>query len=89
MNFLSAALWAAGGCVALAVFIALVRGGKPLRTGLSSGVGGIAALLAVNTAGIFTGVSLGINLFTGACCLILGVPGVVALLVLKTIFQIG
>lgn len=87
--WLLAALWAVAAALTLAVFVALVRGGRPLRTALSSGVQGIGALLAVNVAGIFTGVSLGVNAFTALCCAVLGAPGVVALLVLKTVFHLG
>ena len=89
MNWLTTVLWAVGGGISLAAFLALVKGGKPLRTALSSALGGIAALLAVDAAGIFTGVSLGINPFTGGCCLVLGAPGVVGLLLLKTVFRGG
>lgn len=52
-----------------------------------SGAQGICALAAVNIAGAFTGVSLGLNLFSGLCCLVLGIPGVVMMLILKLIFN--
>jgi hypothetical protein len=45
-------------------------------------------LAAVNVAGIFTGVSLGINLISGLTCLVLGVPGIITLLLLKLIFPL-
>ena len=89
MSALAIALWAAAGVAALFVFLALVRGGKPLRSAVAGGVRGLAALLAVDAAGIFTGVSLGLNALTGGVCLVLGVPGVIGLLLMKTIFQIG
>lgn len=82
-------LWAVAAGVTLAVFVALVRGGQPLRRAVSSGLQGFGALLMVDVAGMFTGVSLGINWLTAGCCAVLGAPGVIALLVLKTIFRIG
>lgn len=82
-------LWAVAAALTLAVFIALVKGRRPVRSALSSGLQGFGALLAVNVAGIFTGVSMGVNALTAACCVVMGVPGVVALLVLKTVFHIG
>ena len=45
-------------------------------------------MAAVNVAGAFTGVSLGLNLLSGLCCVVLGIPGVIALLVLKVIFNV-
>lgn len=89
MSWLVPVLWAVAAALSLAVFIALVRGGRPVRTALSSGLQGFGALLAVNVAGIFTGVSMGVNALTLACCGALGIPGVVTLLLLKTIFHIG
>lgn len=87
--WLTVALWAVAAALTLAVFVALVKGGRPLRTAFSSGLQGFGALLAVNVTGIFTGVSLGVNAFTALCCAVLGTPGVVALLVLKTVFHLG
>lgn len=81
--------WAVAAAVTLSVFIALVKGGRPVRGALSSGIQGFGALLAVNVAGIFTGVSVGVNALTAATCFLLGAPGVVALLLLKAVFRIG
>lgn len=76
-----------GGLILLAVTIALFRSGKPVRGLVSSGAQGLCALAAVNLAGAFTGVSLGLSWLTGACCVVLGIPGVVGLLFLKLIFN--
>lgn len=81
--------WTVAAAVSLAVFVALVRGGRPIRRAVNGAVQGLGALLAVNVAGIFTGVSLGLNALTAGACAVLGVPGVVTLLVLKTIFRVG
>lgn len=82
-------VYTVGGLVAIAIGVALLKSGKPVRGLLSSGVQGVCALAAVNVAGAFTTVSLGFNLLSGLCCLVLGIPGVITLLVLKVIFQIG
>ena len=82
-------IFAVGILVVAAVGIALIKSKRPVRGLLSSGIQGICALAAVNVAGAFTTVSLGFNLLSGLCCLVLGIPGVITLLVLKVIFQIG
>ncbi len=76
-----------GAAVALAVIVALFRSGKPVRGLVGSSAQGICALAAVNVAGAFTGVSLGLNLLTTLTCVVLGIPGVVTLLFLKLIFN--
>ena len=86
---MSLGMWIAvgivGSAVALAVIIAL--SGKPIRGLVGTGAQGICALAAVNVAGAFTGVSLGLNLLSGLSCVVLGIPGVVTLLFLKLIFN--
>lgn len=73
----------------IAVAAALFRTGKPVRSLAGSGIQGICALAAVNVAGAFTSVSLGLNLFSGLVCLVLGIPGVIGLLLLKLLFNMG
>lgn len=77
---------AVGICLLVVVGVALIRSKRPVRVLIGSGAQGLCALAAVNVVGAFTGVSLGLNLLSGLCCLVLGVPGVVALLILKVIF---
>lgn len=84
---LSIAVGAVGVLVVLAVGIALFASGKPVRRLVGSGAQGLCALAAVNIVGAFSTVSLGFNIFSGLCCLVLGIPGVVGLLVLKLIFN--
>ncbi len=78
---------AVGAGILLAVVIALFRSGRPVRGLLGSSVQGICALAAVNVAGTFTGVSLGLNWLTGGVCAVLGIPGVITLLLLKLLFN--
>ena len=80
-------VYAVLGIVAIAVLVALIRSRRPIRAIAGSGAQGLCALAAVNIAGIFTGISLGLNFFSLVTCTVLGVPGVIALLVLKTIFR--
>ena len=78
-----------GAVIVTAVVVVLFRTGKPVRALAGSGIQGVCALAAVNVAGAFTSVSLGLNLFSGAVCLVLGIPGVIGLLLLKLIFNMG
>lgn len=77
--------WAAAAAVTLAVLLALIKGGKPVRGLLSSAAGGLFSLLAVDIAGVFTGVTLGVNPLTLGAGTVLGAPGVITLLVLKAV----
>ncbi len=83
-----ALLYTVFGAAALWIVIVAVRTRKPVRSLLKSTVQGASALAAVNVAGAFTGVSLGINWLSGVACVSLGVPGVITLLLLKVIFGI-
>ena len=80
-------LYAVAGVMGIVMLVALIKTKKPVRALVGSGIQGVCALAAVNVAGIFTGVSLGLNLLTGLCCLILGIPGVISLLILKIIMN--
>ncbi len=81
-------LSAIGAGIAIAVIVALFKTKRPIRSLVGSGAQGICALAAVNIAGAFTGVSLGLNLFTGISCVVLGIPGVIAMLILKLIMNL-
>ena len=72
----------------LAVLITAIKQKRLVRTVIVSAVEGVCALAAVNVAGAFTGISLGLNAFSVACCAIGGVPAAVSLLLTKCIFQI-
>jgi inhibitor of the pro-sigma K processing machinery len=82
------ALWCVAGVLALVIVVSAIMTKRPVRTLLGSALQGACALAAVNVAGAFTGVSLGINAFTGAFCVLGGVPGVITLLFLKLILAI-
>ena len=73
---------------ALAVLIAFVRSGRFFGAVIGSVVQGVASLLAVNVAGMLTGVTVAVNPVTLTAVSLLGVPGTVGLLLLDTIFKV-
>ena len=85
---LTIGLYAAVAAGGLWILITLIRSRKPVRGLLGSALQGACALAAVNVTGMFTGVSLGVNAFTGAVSAVLGVPGVIAMLLLNAIFSL-
>ena len=70
---------------ALAVLTAMKKSGRFFSALFLSALEGIIALFAVNAAGAFTGVTLGVNGMTLASGVIFGVPGIAAHLIVKTI----
>lgn len=70
------------------LFILLLRNPRALGKWAAGGAGGCLALWAVNAAGAFTGVSVAYNLWTVGAAFLLGLPGVVALFVLKLLLQL-
>ena len=57
----------------------------PLRSGFSEILRGELALLAVAISGIWTGVSLPLSLASAGFAAVAGIPGVVAMLLVKLI----
>ena len=60
---------------------------RQLRSWYYSGVWGITALLAVNTAGAFTGVTFGYSWLCLGASAMLGIPGVTAMVLLDIILK--
>ena len=83
--WLKIALYAIAGAVTVAVLMATIRTGKPLRRLVASGVQGACALGLVDVLGTFTGVSLGFSWFTAGVGLVLGIPGIIGLLLLRLV----
>ncbi len=73
---------------AIVILFAVWKSGRPIRTIGGSAIQGMCALAAVNVAGAFTGTSLGLGAFSVICCVIGGIPGVIALLLIKLIMGI-
>lgn len=77
----------AAGLVALFILIALVRSGRFLRCFLFSIITGNAALFVISYLGAFTGITLTFNLFTVGTASLLGIPGVLAMLLIRLLLS--
>ena len=71
----------AAAVVALIIFLILLKKKPSL---IKSSVYGLVLLTLVNVSSVFTGIGIGINLLTISFAAILGLPGVILMLVLKT-----
>ena len=76
-------------CTGVAVLMAAIRTGKPLRRLAVSGTQGLCALGLVDVLGAFTGVSLGVSWFTAGVGTVLGIPGVIGLLMMRLVLTGG
>lgn len=84
-GWLTALVWTVVSAAVLAVAVGLLCSKRPIRYALTSAVQGIGSVLAVNIVGIFTGVSLGFGWLTLVGSAVFGVPGVIAILLLRLI----
>ena len=62
-----------------------VKSEKGARSFVLSALQGIAAMFAVNLTGMVTGVTIAVNWYTVATYIVLGLPGVIATLVINLI----
>lgn len=85
--WLQIVLWCAAGVIAVVMAVAFIRAKRPFSGLMASGVQGLCALAAVDLVGMFTGVSLGFGWLSLGVSALLGVPGVIALLLLRWIFM--
>lgn len=60
-----------------------MRSERPARSALKSMLSGAAALLAAHYLGVYAGIALQINMFTTIAALLLGIPGVAAMVLVK------
>lgn len=86
MSILSIVLIIVGIFIALISIRAIAHTEKPFKKVFLGIFKGIAALIAVNVSGIFTGVTLPVSLLSLAISILGGIPGVTALVVLDMIF---
>lgn len=70
------------------MLIAAIKSGHSIKLLSISAVQGIVSLFAVNTLGMLTGVSIGINAVSLFISCIGGISGVIMLLLMKLIFFI-
>lgn len=83
---LNTALWYTGGLMAFLVLLQVMA--KPLEWAfriVGNSIAGGVALLLVNAAGNFVGFHIGLNPFTAVTVGMLGIPGLIALVVVRTI----
>ena len=80
-------LWIIGGVILAAVLVGACLTRHPVRALFRSALEGICALGAVNIAGMFTGVTLGVTTFSATVCAVLGIPGAVSLLVMQVLIR--
>lgn len=71
----------------ICVIISLFKSGQPVRKAFKSALQGILSLIAVNVAGLLTGVTLSVNWYTLAFVSAFGMPAAIALTLLKLIFR--
>ncbi len=71
-----------GACILLFIF----KSPKGGRSFFLSALQGVAALFAVNLSGMITGVTLALNYWTAGVSALLGLPGVICMLIMKTVF---
>ena len=86
--WLQIALYAVAALGTLWVLVTLIKSKRPIRGLFGSALQGLCALAAVNVVGLFSGVTLGVNVLSTITCAVLGVPGVLTLLLLKAIFSL-
>ena len=64
----------------------MVKSEKGATSFALSALQGIAAMFAVNLAGLVTGVTIAVNWYTIATFIVLGLPGVIGAVVLDMLF---
>lgn len=76
---------AAAAALAITVFAVTERRGFSAL--FLNALGGMAALFAVNITGLATGIQLSVNRWSLGAGALLGVPGVISMLILDTVFK--
>ena len=76
---------AAAAALAITVFAVTERRGFSALFLIA--LGGMAALFAVNITGLATGIQLSVNRWSLGAGALLGVPGVISMLILDTVFK--
>lgn len=76
------------GAVLFFAFLYAVRKSRsPLKRAAASALSGILALIAVNTAGLFTGVYIPVSTLSLCISTIGGIPAVTVMLIIDTFFR--
>ena len=72
---------------ALAITVFAVTERRGFSALFLNALGGMAALFAVNITGLATGIQLSVNRWSLGAGALLGVPGVISMLILDTVFK--
>ena len=72
---------------ALAITVFAVTERRGFSALFLNALGGLAALFAVNITGLATGIQLSVNRWSLGAGALLGVPGVISMLILDTVFK--
>lgn len=72
---------------AVAVMASFVKSGHFFKSLFTSAFQGIISLIAVNVTGLATGVCLSLNWYTISAVSLFGLPGTVALVIMKSLFK--
>jgi pro-sigmaK processing inhibitor BofA len=76
-------------CIAgLFILIFAFKTKKPFKTLFSSALLGVSSLFIVSMTGGITGIQVAMNVFTLTTSAVLGLPGVIAIILTKTIWHI-
>jgi len=76
-------------CIAgLFILIFAFKTRRPFRTIFSSALLGVSSLFIVSITGGFTGIQVAMNFFTLGTSAVLGLPGVIAIILTKTIWHV-
>lgn len=77
----------AAAAAALAITVFAVTERRGFSALFLNALGGMAALVAVNITGLATGIQLSVNRWSLGAGALLGVPGVISMLILDTVFK--
>ena len=77
----------AAAAAALAITVFAVTERRGFLALFLNALGGMAALFAVNITGLATGIQLSVNRWSLGAGALLGVPGVISMLILDTVFK--
>lgn len=77
----------AAAAAALAITVFAVTERRGFSALFLNALGGLAALFSVNITGLATGIQLSVNRWSLGAGALLGVPGVISMLILDTVFK--
>lgn len=76
-----------GSIIFFAILYAVKRSNKPVKRAITTVATGVVSLIAVNIAGIFTGVYIPVSTLSICASTIGGIPAVTVMLIIDTFFK--